>query len=265
VQDELAKLLQAPEPSIDLFHAALLVSKLDKPELDIEAYRAQFEEMARQLSARLGTKAEDAAKLDALTKYLFTENGFHGSRSDYYNKANSYINDVLDDREGLPITLSVLFLELARRIGLEKMAGVSLPGHFIVKFTPKKGADQLIDVFDGGKFLSRAQAAQLVLNYTDAPLKDEQLNAASKRDIIIRMLQNLLHAAQRAESSADGLRYLDVIVALAPDAPLERYSRALLRLRSGDLAGAKQDFKWLLDTQPAEINLERLTELYQSL
>ena len=265
VQNELVRLFHEPEEKIDLFHAALLVSKLDNAELDVEAYRAQLEQMARELAAHLPEKAAEAARLSALIRYLFTENGFHGSRTDYYNRANSYINDVLDDREGLPITLSVLFLELARRIGLGNVAGVALPGHFVVKYIPKQGREQLIDVFDGGKNLSRAQASELVLSYTDAPLRDEQLKAASKRDIITRMLQNLLRIAQHTESSADALRYLDVIVALAPDAPLERYSRALLRLRSGDQTGAKEDFKWLLDKQPAEINLEKLTELYESL
>ena len=265
VQDELVKLLDAPEEKIDLFHAALLISKLDNPDLDLEAYHAEVADMGRELVSRLPAQADDAARLALLTKYLFTENGFHGSRTDYHNRANSYINEVLDDREGLPITLSVLFLELARRIDLKNVAGVSLPGHFIVKYAPAKGSEQLIDVFDNGKPLSRAQASELVLNFTDEPLKEEQLKPARKRDIVVRMLQNLLRLAQRQESTLDALRYLDVIVALSPEAALERYSRALLRLRSGDPTGAKQDFKWLLDNQPAEIDLERLMELYRSL
>ncbi len=264
VQNELVQLFQAPEEKIDLFHATLLVSKLDNADLDVQAYRAQLEEMARDLAAELPKKPTDETRLSALLKYLFTENGFHGSRSDYYNRANSYVNQVLDDREGLPITLSVLFLELARRIGLDHVAGVSLPGHFIVKHTSQKGHDQLIDVFDAGKTLSRAEAGEMVLNFTGAPLRDEHLLAASKRDIIIRMLQNLLRVAQQSESTAASLHYLDVIVALAPDAAFDRYSRALLRLRSGDSVGAKQDLKWILDNQPAGIDLEKLTELYQS-
>ncbi len=265
VQDELVKLFQAPEERIDLFHAALLISKLDNADLDIEAYRAQLEGMARDLAAQLPVRADNAARLSGLLKYLFTESGFHGSRSDYYNRANSYMNEVLDDREGLPITLSVLFLELARRIGLENVAGVSLPRHFVVKYIPQKAPEQLIDVFDGGRTMSRGEANELVLSTTGAPLKDAQLQPASKRDIILRMLQNLLAIAQHRESTEDPLRYLDVIVALAPDAALERYSRALLRLRAGDVPGAKQDFKWLLDHEPPEIDMEKLSELYQSL
>jgi len=265
VQDDLVKLFKAPEEQIDLFRAALLVSKLDNADLDIEAYRAQLDEMGRELASRLPAKAGDGAKLAALTNYLFAENGFHGSRTDFHNRANSYINEVLDDREGLPITLSVLFLELARRIELDNVAGVSLPGHFVVGYAPRNGGQQLLDIFENGKNLTRTEANELVISFTGSPLTDDQLKPARKRDIIIRMLQNLLRLAQRQESTADSLRYLDVIVALAPEAPLERYSRALLRLRAGNPAGAKEDFKWLLDNQPSEIDVDQLMQLYRTL
>src|SRR4029077_16882513 len=102
------------------------------------SYREQVATMARELAASLPKNADQAAKLAALNKYLFQESGFHGSRSDFYNRANSYLNDVIDDREGLPITLSVLYMELARRIGV-KVVGVGLPGHFVVKNIRAKG------------------------------------------------------------------------------------------------------------------------------
>ena len=101
--------------------------------------------MAREISARLPTGAGESAKLTALREYLFAENGFHGSRSDYYNRANSYVDRVLDDREGLPITLSILFMELAQRIGLDGVGGLPLPRHFMVAFKPKQGPEQIID------------------------------------------------------------------------------------------------------------------------
>jgi S1-C subfamily serine protease/regulator of sirC expression with transglutaminase-like and TPR domain len=265
VQSDLVKALQEPEEKIDLFYAALLVSKLDNPDLDLESYRRELDDMARELMARLPRQAGQAARLTALTNYLFAENGFHGSRTDYHNRANSYINDVLDDREGLPITLSVLFLELGRRIGLTSIAGVSLPGHFMVKYISGPGADQLLDVFDAGKPVSRAEAAALVRAYTDEALRDEQLQPATKREIIIRMLRNLLNLGNRTGTSQDSLRYLDVIVALAPDSALDRLARASLRLQSGDPAGARQDFKWLLDHQPPGLDLDRIRELYRTL
>src|SRR5204862_766334 len=134
---------------------------LDNDEVDVEAYRKEVDRMGRDLTATLPKDADDKAKLAALNKYLFTQRGFHGSRGDYYHKSNSYLNEVIDDREGLPITLSVLYLELARRIGV-KVEGVGLPGHFVVRHVPAKGDPQLIDVFDGGKALSRQDAAEKV-------------------------------------------------------------------------------------------------------
>src|SRR5439155_15896249 len=118
-------------------------AKLDNDDLNVEAYRKEVERLARELRAKLREGADDKAKLAALNAFLFQEQGFHGSRADYYNRSNSYLNDVLDDREGLPITLSILYMELARRIGL-KVVGVSLPGHFVVKHE-----DQLLDVYEG--------------------------------------------------------------------------------------------------------------------
>ena len=265
VQAELVKALEGPEAQIDLFHAALLVAKFDNAELDPEPYRAQMKQMARELAARLPEGSDGATKLEALRKFLFTEQGFHGSRSDYYNRANSYVNQVLDDREGLPITLSVLFLELAREIGLEKIVGLPLPGHFMVRYSPGNGLDQILDIFNGGKTVSRSEAQELVMSATGEGFREEHLRPATKRDIIARMLRNLQGIAERSGSAAEVLHYLDLIVAVAPDSASDRLLRARLRIQTRDKPGAKEDLKWILDQQPDGVNLERVAELYQSL
>jgi len=265
VQAELVKALEGPEGRIDLFHAALLVAKYDNAELDPEPYRAQVKQMARNLAARLPDGSSGAAKLEALRKFLFTEHGFHGSRSDYYNRANSYVNQVLDDREGLPITLSVLFLELAREIGLEKIVGLPLPGHFMVRYSPGDGPEQILDVFNGGKAVSRSEAQELVMSATGEGFREEHLKPATKREIIARMLRNLQGIAERNGSAAEVLRYLDAVVAVSPDSAVDRLLRARLRIQTRDGAGAREDLKWILDRQPEGVNLERVAELYQSL
>jgi len=265
VQAELVKALDGPEKQVDLFYAALLVARLDNPDLEIEPYRQLLSDMAREISARLPAGADDAARLDVLKNYLFAENGFHGSRSDYYNRANSYLNEVLDDREGLPITLSVLFLELAERIGLGGLSGLPLPGHFMVKHTSKEGVDQIIDVFDSGKVLTRSEAQDRVFESTGEGFRDADFKPATKREIIVRILRNLLGIAQDHQSAADALGYLNVIVGLNPDSVIDRLKRAHLRLQSSDSAGAKEDFKWLLDHQPPGVDLESIAEVYRSL
>jgi serine protease Do len=199
VRDELLKALDRPESEIDLFHAALLLAKYDDSEVDIGFYQRQLDAMAKELRSKLVGRDS----VEPLIKYLFTDNGFHGSRTDYYNRANSYMNDVMDDREGLPISLAVLFLELARRIDLPEVAGVPIPGHFMVKFK-----DELIDVFDSGKRLSRAEAEDRL----GVPLLAEYLKPATKREIIVRMLRNL----QNAGSAGEATRYQELIDALSP-------------------------------------------------
>ena len=115
----LDRALQGNEDKIDLLQAALLIARLDNADVDVDAYRAEVERMAGHIKASLPKGADEAAKLKALNQYLFTDRGFHGSRGDYYNRANSHMSEVLDDREGLPITLSVLYMELGRRLGIK--------------------------------------------------------------------------------------------------------------------------------------------------
>src|SRR5207302_11115694 len=164
VVEQLTKTLKTQD-KVDLIHSALLIAKLDNEELDVEAYRRDVDRIAKKIAARLAKDADEKAKVKGLNDYLFNERGFHGSRGDYYNRSNSYLNEVLDDREGLPITLSVLYLELGKRLGL-KIEGVGLPGHFVVRHVPKKGEPQLIDVYEGAKPLSRAEAVKKVGEFT---------------------------------------------------------------------------------------------------
>lgn len=264
VEAQLVQVLQGAEERIDLFHAALLVAKLDQPELDVAAYCAELARLAEELKRQVPAGASETNKIAALSKFLFTDQGFHGSRTDFYNRANSYMNEVLDDREGLPITLSVLWLELARQLGVTNVAGVPLPTRFMVRFAPHEGGEQIIDVFDGGKVLTRGDAVELVADNVDR-IGDQDFEPAKKRDIIARMLNNLRGIAQRENNTVDALRYLDAILALKPDSIPDRLQRARALMQRGDNAAAKEDLRWLLDRQPDGVDLERLGELYRSL
>lgn len=265
VQRELVELMAAPEPEIDLFHAALLVSKLDNPELDPSSYREQLNALAADLKASTPRNATNNERLARLVEFLFSENGFHGSRSEYYHRANSYIDRVLDDREGLPITLSVLFLELGRRAGIKHLSGVPLPGRFMVLYQPAPGEERWIDVFDNGKLLKRKEVEAAIIQNNGAEVETDYLASASKKEIVIRMLRNLANVAERGQAAKESLRYLDVVVALAPDAPLERLGRAMARLGAGDVSGARADFRFVIDSKPAGVDVERVEELYRQL
>ncbi|MDE0736227.1 MAG: trypsin-like peptidase domain-containing protein, partial [Pirellulaceae bacterium] len=199
---------EKPDPATtDLLQAALLIAVLDEEEIDTQAYVKLIERMANDILAAIKKDASQADKLAALDKYLFQDNGFHGSRFDYYHRANSYLNRVIDDREGLPITLSVLYMELGRRLGL-KIEGVGLPGHFIVRHVNQDGKGQLIDVFNEGKRLTREDAIKLAAEHSNQPFQDAYLAPVPSRQILIRMLNNLMSLAQQKEDKESMLRYV---------------------------------------------------------
>jgi serine protease Do len=264
VFQELVAALGVPEKKIDLLHATLLVARLDNEELDVDVYRKEVDRLAKQIAATFPKDADADAKLAALNKFLFQERGFHGSRVDYYTRANSYLNEVIDDREGLPITLSVLYTELGRRVGLN-IVGVPLPGHFVVRHEPKEGKAQLIDVYDGGKALSEDDAGKIVERITGKPLEPDSLKPITKKGIIVRMLHNLANVAQR-EQDLDGLlAYFDGILAVEPQAHEERWVRAVLRWKAGRPEAAIPDLEWFLENNPPGVDLERVRELHRLL
>ncbi len=265
---ELAAELRRPEAETDLARAALLVARHDQPDLDPQPYLRQLDTLARDVRGRSASDAPPAARLDTLRSFLFAESGFHGSRHDYYNRANSRLNEVLDDREGLPITLAVLFIEVARRAGLADVHGVSLPGHFLVKHAPSGVPERLIDVFNGGRLLTHSEADELGSEYAGVPVRSEFLPPATKREIIVRMLTNLRAFAERDEGAAASLHYSDLLVTVAGDPRAEagqRIDRARLRVRCGDPAGARADLRWVLDVAPPGVDLERLAEMVRRL
>ncbi len=260
----LEQAMQAPDDQLDLVHAAMLIASLDDGDLDVAAYRQEIDRMGRELAETVADSADETARRMALAAYLFEQNGFHGSRTDYYNRANSYLNRVLDDREGLPLTLSILYMELARRIGLN-VVGIGLPGHFVVEHRPAGGPAQLLDVFDSARPLSRDEAAQKVLAASGQTLTENDFQPASRRAILARLLHNLLAVAREAQDGHGMLRYSDALVVVTPDDAGQRWVRAVLRFQSGDAAGARQDTAWLLDRRPEGIDLDRVAELHQLL
>jgi regulator of sirC expression with transglutaminase-like and TPR domain len=262
---QLQKLLQADagddedQPAFDLIRAALLISLLDEEEIEIDAYVRQVDRMVDDIKQTLEEDASEADRLAALDKYLFKDNGFHGSRFDYNHRANSYLNRVISDREGLPISLSVLYLELGSRLGL-KIEGVGLPGHFVVRFVPAEGESQLIDVFNEATRLSLDDAKKLA----GAPLRpfhDEYLDAVDQRAILSRMIANLLNLARQQDDKERMLRYLEMLLVIDPESTQSRGMRSILRYETGRTAAALADLDWFLEHQPPELDLDRIRQM----
>jgi len=256
---ELGDLFKAADAKVDLAHAALLIARLDNEELDIDAYRQEIDRLARLVATRFAKDAKPEAKLDALNEFLFKERGFHGSHSEYYSKSNSYLNEVIDDREGLPITLSVLYMEIARKLKLN-VVGLALPGHFMVRHDPTKGDGQIVDVF-AGKAISRQEADEKVRKVAGRAATDDDYKPVAKKAIAIRMLHNLINVAESEKDRESMLRYLDGIVAIDANAHEERWARAVFRFQSKLRAGSLEDCEYLIQHAPPEVDLERVREL----
>jgi serine protease Do len=256
---DLAEHFKQPDAKIDLATAALLIARFDNEELDIDFYRGELDRLARLVRGRLAKDAKPNAKIEALNKFLFQERGFHGSHSDYYSRSNSYLNEVLDDREGLPITLSVVYIEVARRLDLN-VVGVPLPGHFVVRHETKGAEPQIIDVFDG-KIITRKEAEAKVKKITGRAATDGDFEPVTKKALVVRMLHNLMNVAESEKDGAGMLRYLDGILAVDADAHEERWMRAVFRFQAGQRAGALEDCERLIQADPPDLDLERVREL----
>lgn len=257
----LAKLFDVKDQDkVDLLHAALLIARIDNDEVDVAAYLRQVDRMAAEVKQRFRKNQTEAERLKTLDKYLFQELGFHGSRTNYYSRSNSYLNEVIDDREGLPIAVSVLYMELARRVGL-KVVGVGLPGHFITRFEPRRGKNQLIDPFERGKRWTREEAIKQVEAQLERKFDEQDLVSQTPQQILIRMQRNLMGVARDANDPEAMRRYVETILVLDPDSGLDRWYRAVLNYQTSRHAEALADVDWVLKHRPPEVELPRVRQL----
>jgi serine protease Do len=261
VLDDLAKAASKSEAEVDLLRGALLIAKLDNEDLDVDAYVREVDRLAREIAAAVPKKGDEEKTLETLNAALFKERGFHGSRHDYYARNNSYLNEVIDDREGLPITLAVLYMELARRLDL-KVVGLPIPGHFVVRHEPVGLPPYIIDVFEGGKTMTNQEAMERIVRATGALPRKKDLAAASKKAILVRILHNLINIAE-GEKDRDGvLRYLDAVLTIDDKSHDERFARAVMRMQAGRTLEAIGDCDFLLENaNENEIDIDRVHEL----
>jgi S1-C subfamily serine protease/regulator of sirC expression with transglutaminase-like and TPR domain len=263
---DLAALLRKPADQTELLRAALLISKHDNPELDVDSYVCVVERMADELKADPAIRRGGGEAARRLSKFLFEESGFHGSRGDEIgNPSNSYLNEVLDDREGIPITLSIVYLDLARRLGLKNIHGLSLPGRFMIGCEEEKDGGTtltVIDAFGGGNILTREQASSMVFEGTNLADEERFFEPASPRAVILRMLTNLASFARKPEAA---IAYLDLHLAIDPKAAAQRLNRALMQLRARNTDAAKKDLEHLLDARPKDLDVDKIEQLYRSL
>ena len=249
--------IERPDDAIDLARAALVMARVEYPDLDPDAHLGRLDAVAAD-APQACRRGEDATRLQHLCRYLFEELGFAGNREDYYDPRNSLLNDVLERRLGIPITLSLVLMEVGRRIGLS-IEGVGLPGHFIARL--RSGGDSLmVDPFDAGAPLTAEACAALVERAAGqrVPLTDAAFAAVSKRAFLARMLTNLKGIYWRRKDWARAAAVADRLLVLDPGAAGERRDRGLARAQLGDLRRGVADWERYLAEQPAAPDAEQV-------
>ena len=265
--DAFAALVNADveDEDIDLTRAALLIARTEYPDLDIESYVARVDELADRVSA-IVPDLDSQRTIAALNRVLFDQAGLRGNRDDYYDPRNSFLNHVLDRGLGIPITLSIVYMEVARRTGL-LLAGVGMPGHFLLKHFGDGGQELLIDCFNRGDILSR-QDCQTRLDeiYSgEMTLRPEFLHPISRQQILTRMLNNLKAVYLSTRNFRKALPIADLILVIYPRSAEDVKQRALLRYSMALSKLAAEDLEEYLRISPAASDAEEIRQMSLSI
>ena len=260
VSQQIAKELNQKKPRLEKL--ALFLARFDNAEVDVTGYLNAIRRLAKEIQAEIPDKLKDDKKRRAeYDRLFFQEYGYHGSTTNFYNKSNSYLNEVIDDREGLPISLSVLYMTIAKELNLD-IRGVGLPGHFVVQQYVDNKPGDVIDVFNKGTILSPVDMVTRVEIQTGKAWDDECLQPQSVAEVFFRMVRNLKGIAETKEDFDDILRYVNLLVLTDSKHEAEnRYLRALLNIRGRRAEIAYKDLNWLSDNATESIGLHRINEL----
>jgi regulator of sirC expression with transglutaminase-like and TPR domain len=245
-QQQLAALADQPDDSIDLCAAALTISSLFQRDAEPAAGLAQFDLLAAAARARMPDDTDVLRQVEALNAFLFEEFGFAGNQDDFYDPRNSFLDQVLERRLGIPISLAVVYCELAARLGMPAY-GVSFPAHFLVRVG--RGATALmLDVYAGGVALPEEELDRRLADvYGEGALTIRShpslLRPAGKREILVRMLRNLIGVYAARGDEGNLLEALTAALNLSPDLPDELQQRGLLYRRLGYAPAALADLR----------------------
>jgi regulator of sirC expression with transglutaminase-like and TPR domain len=261
-----AELVAREDERIDLARACLLIAEDAYPGLDVEAYLREIERLAQRLRARLAPSCGAEEKVVALNQFLYDDLGYAGNAGDYYDPRNSYLNEVIDRRTGIPITLSVLYMEIGRRIGLP-LEGVSFPGHFLVRLRLRGGV-LILDPFSGGDPQSEDELRERLKRVIPAgatgglPLAvlplEQFLEPATRRQILARVLRNLKGIYREADQPGRMLEVLNRALILTPDAHADLRDRGIVYQRLECYRAALKDLSDYVEREPEAPDFEEV-------
>ena len=237
------------DEQIDLGRAALLVGTIEVPDLDVDAELKRLDDLATVVLERTSDTMRELERLEIMTSYLYEELGFRGNHDEYYDPRNSFLHEVMQRRLGIPISLAVVLMEVGKRAGIP-ILGISLPGHFLVRLA--RHAEMLIDPFDKGRIVTRAECAEILLRIPDQPaLEQEMLRPVGPRQILIRMHNNLRAIYLQNGRLLEAIRVFDRLILLEPSFVQHRRDRGVLRLQTDDSRGARDIELYLAEVPEA--------------
>jgi regulator of sirC expression with transglutaminase-like and TPR domain len=248
---------RSSDDQLDLLTGALLIARDAHPGLDLGLQAARLDALAEPLAGRGIANLPPTVQARVLSDYLYVVCGFHGARTDFYEPRNSFLNEVLDRKTGIPITLAVVYIEVARRVGVDAL-GVGFPGHFLVRLGARDSGPSgtlnepvLVDPFHQGRLLDTSALERLLQQANvRAPLSSEMLEPAATRHIVARMLMNLRGIYFARGDSARLLLTLDRLIDLLPDLSSEILERAQLYEQLGAPSAALADLERYLQLSP---------------
>ncbi len=265
--------LSGPPDELPLARAALLIARSEYPDLDIDACERRLQDMAETLEQQLGregVREHPRRVVQAISQLFFRELGFRGNTDHYDDPRNLYLNWVLSERRGIPVSLAIVLAEVCQRAGLD-VHPIGLPGHVICRYQPDEaagGGDPIyLDVFHGGRLLSEADCQLLVRNLFGArvPFKPHYLDALTPRQTLQRLLHNLKAGALQRGDEERAARVIDLLLAMFPWDLDEIRDRGMLRERLGDVHSALDDLEQYVQYRAGARDIQTVAETVRSL
>ncbi len=246
-----SEIARLEETALPLDRASLTIALEEYPDLDIQAYLRKLDTLAARTSVLIGEDRGAINVIESINEVLFVQEGLRGNTEDYYDPRNSYLNEVLDRKLGIPISLSVIYMEIARRIGFP-IQGIGFPAHFLVKHVAKD-RDIIIDAFNMGRILTRNDCQELLdkIHKGSVEMHPSLLQPVDKRMILTRLLYNLKGVYTQKDQYFKALSAIDKILMLNPNTPSELRDRGLLYMHTSLFAKALADLESYLDRAPA--------------
>ena len=255
VLSQFAEATDRPDVQIDVARAAMLLAAAEYPQLNVERELFAFQRLAGAISSKFLDDNDPLYCVNVISEYLFDDMGFRGDADNYYDPRNSYLNQVLERRTGIPITLSAVYMEVGRRLKVP-LLGIGMPGHFLVRHSEIENL--YIDTFSGGILLSEEECRNILSERTHGNLdwNPDLLKPVSNREIIARMIRNLKAIYMTDEDFVRALTVSEFALALDPHSAMDRRDRGIVHYQLGHSAEALDDLVYYLDLSPRGPDVE---------